>query len=213
MSPHHLIRPFAWASVAVALSWSAALTGTAAAATAPKPKTEFRKVETWGWRAQLPSTWKSWLNEKRDPARPYEGKWGYRSPNKNFRLRVKVRVSKGKSWKERTKTTFEKLYKRMPNFALLAANSKKLNGRDLFYVLGRVRQKRNKNDHQHLIFRMLVRFPTRKLRVVATFIAADERVEDVMSIVERFGDTFELVDPKSADDAVKQELGGAPEEL
>ena len=69
-----------------------------------------------------------------------------------------------------------------------------------------------KNDHDHLIFRMLVRFPNRKLRVVATFITADERVDDVLKIVERFADTFELVDLKSTDEA-GQQAGGANEEL
>ena len=178
----------------------------------PKAKTAFKKVETMGWRAELPANWTSWLKEKRDPARPHEGTWGYRSPGQNFRLRVKVRAAEGKSWKERTKTTFEKLYKRMPDFGLLASKSTQINGRELFYVLGRITQKRVKNDHDHLIFRMLVRFPNRKLRVVATFITADERVDDVLKIVERFADTFELVDLKSTDEA-GQQAGGANEEL
>lgn len=173
------------------------------AAAAPESKERFRTVQTWGWRAELPTSWKPWLNEKRDPARPYEGKWAFRSPKRNFRLRVKIRVSKGLSWAARTKRTFEKLEKRLPKFHLLAANTKTLNDRELFYVLARFTGKRRTRDHDHLVFRMLVRYPNRKLRVVITLIAADERVDEVTRLVERFAESFALVDPKSADEAAR----------
>src|SRR5438105_342098 len=62
----------------------------------PKPpekprKIKFKTFETWGFRADMPSDWKQWKKEKADGAKLYDGKWYYRSPNKNFRVRIKVR--------------------------------------------------------------------------------------------------------------------------
>jgi len=173
------------------------------------PITQFKKVETWGWHAELPADWKETLNEKKDAAHPYEGMWRYYSPSKNFRVRIKVRRSEAADWKARTKSSFEKLYKRMPTFKLLGAKSTRINGRQVFYVLGQVKRVRSKHEHEHLIFHLLVRFPTRKLRMVATFVTALDRLDDAMPIIERFTDSFAIVEPASVKAAIKKLRAGA----
>jgi hypothetical protein len=170
----------------------------------PAPIDQFTKVETWGWRAELPKGWQETLKVKKDAKRLYDGKWGYHSPNKSFRVRVKVHVAKGLPWKDRVKRTLEKLVKRLPDFKLVSSRSTQLNGRETFYMFGSFKDKRNLRTHDYLIFRMLVRFPKRKLRVTMTFFTADERTDDFMKVVEHFTDTFELVEPHTADKAFEQ---------
>ena len=179
-------------------------------ATPPKKWTQF---ETWGWRAELPVGWTEVLKIKKDPKKLYDGKWGFHSPNKSFRVRVKVHTSKKLSWKNRTKRTFEKLLKHYPGFKVLGARTTKLNGRELFYLFGETKLKRHKKVHSHLIFRMLMRFPKRQLRTTVTFTGADDRLEAMLPVIEHFADTFAIVDPKSADKAFEQyKTSGATDE-
>lgn len=175
------------------------------------PLKKWQTFETWGWKAELPVGWKQVLKIKKDSRRLYDGKWGFHSPNKSFRLRVKVHASKGIPWKERIKRTYVKLHKHYREFALINSRDIKHAGRELFYLFGKVKLKRLKKVHDYVIFRMVKRFPKRKLRLTITFTAADDRLDQFLPVVTHFTDTFALVDSKSADQAIADlERAGFP---
>ena len=105
---------------------------------------------------------------------------------------------------DRMALDFAKMLKRIPGMTILGGRQTKVQHRDLYYVLGKAKLVRNKNEHEYLIVRIMLRAPKRKLRATATFKTAYTRIDEAMPVIERFMDTFSIVDVKSADKALHQ---------
>jgi hypothetical protein len=162
-------------------------------------------VETWGWRAELPEGWKQVEAKKDIPSKPYDALWRYHSVKSSWRLRVAVRTIKKpeSDFKVRTRNTFERLVKRIPDIELLRANTIKIGERPVFYLLARANRERKGEKLDFLYFKMFSFFPKRKLQVAVTLSVANDKLENFLEVAERFMESFELVDPKSADEALK----------
>src|SRR5207237_2945354 len=118
---------------------------------------------------------------------------------------IKVRRDDMKrTFAEVARWNFAKMLKRIPGMTILGGRQTKVQNRDLYYVLGKAKIVRNKNEHEHLIVRIMLRAPKRKLRATATFKTALTRIDEAMPVIERFMDTFSIVDVKSADKALHQ---------
>ena len=189
------------------LSLGMAALALSGAATAATPATKWKTVEHWGWKAEISDTWKEVEKVKTNDAKPYDGMWKYYSPTKNFRLKVKVRAESKGTWVEQTKHTYDTLHKKIPEFKLLAANSKQIEGRDIFYLFGQVERVRNTKSRTHLVAHVLIKFK-RGLTAVVTLHGTEDKIDTFEEVFAHFLDTFALVDPKSADKAVTKLQGG-----
>jgi hypothetical protein len=185
----------------------------AAVALALGPEAEaapYKRVETWGWTAEVPANLEVAAREKQDPQNPHLGRWILRSPQKNVRIRVKIKHDKGEPLSRLAQRSFAKLVKRIPEIRVLKTRSFTAGGRDYFYVIADATMVRKERKHHYLLFRMMVRARNRKLRAHITIAFSDEKVDAFLAAVEKFIDTFNLVEPSSVALAVKKLRPTAP---
>jgi hypothetical protein len=170
---------------------------------------KYSPIETWGWKAELPEGWKQIEAKKEDPSKPYDGLWRYQSANTSWRLRVGIHVIKKaeSDFKVRTKNTFDRLMKRVPELQILRANTVKVGGvggREMFYLLGRAERERKGQKIDFMVFKMFSVFKKENLWLAATLTVANDKLENFLEVVDKFMESFELVEPKSADEALKK---------
>jgi hypothetical protein len=163
----------------------------------PIIKGPWQVVETSGWRAEIPKEWKAGRKLKVNAKKPYAGLWTYVSPNKSFRLRVRISEMRGRLFAAIAKKSFGRVVRRLPTLKLLRSKVVPLAGRKLWYFLGSARVLRKKRNHEYLVYRLHLEAPKRKLFVSVEVEGADEKLARLEAIAAHLTDTFALVEPSS----------------
>ena len=170
---------------ALALSVAFALTGTAWAA---KPPLQFKPVVTKGWQGELPHNWTLEVQHKSAEAED-RGLWIYGSPNRNLKLRLRIRLDRGEPMAGLVESNLNRMLGRSKEAKVL---SKEV-GPHGYTAIIRTPMRRRDFLRDFLVFRIMTRDPATRLRITMTFAGTPARMETFRTIVDHFVKTFDLL--------------------
>ena len=167
---------------------SGPLPAKAAPKPAPRPAPKWKPVVTKGWKADLPSDWTVDAKFKTEGA-PDRGVWVYASPNRNLKVRVRVRLDRG----EPIAKVVEENLKRLMGRSKDAKVVEKKVAADGYFAIVRMPMRRKELNHDYLVFRTMVRKTALRLRATLTFAGTTDRLEHFRAIVDRATATFDVL--------------------
>jgi hypothetical protein len=143
---------------------------------------------------ELPSDWR-----KADHPGKRTGLWTFRSPNGNYKLRIRAERDSGEPIATLGEAALKRFQGGGTSVEIVKKMSMKAGGRDVHWTMLKSKRKTHKGDVKDFIsFRLMIRPGEEKSHLVVTVSASHEKVDDFMKIVDLVMTTFKSFAPGEA---------------
>jgi hypothetical protein len=137
---------------------------------------------------QLPENW-----QKVQGAGARTGLWIFRSPNGNYKLRIRAEKDQGESIAVLGEQALERFVKRGTNVEVVKKVAMKAGGGDVHWAVVKSKRKTHQGDPKDFVtFRMMASTPKHGLHVVISLSGTQQKIDELMSVVDLVMSTFKI---------------------